>query len=80
MIYAKFINEDCIKRFRNPIKVDDMAYSNPTVETLKTLVYLPVNGVEKPENKEGYYIVSKYRIDGDKILQEWNEVKNEVET
>lgn len=79
MIYAKFINENSVKRFRNPAKVGGVVYSNPTSETLSSLGYLPVIEMDKSQDKEGYCTVPKYRIDGNKILQEWCEVENEFE-
>jgi hypothetical protein len=66
-----FINEDYIKKPTNPLKIDGVSYSNPSDETLLTLGYLPLETLEKLEEKEGYIVIPKYVKKTDKIVNEW---------
>jgi hypothetical protein len=66
-----FINEDYIKKPTNPLKIDGVSYSNPSNETLLTLGYLPLETLEKLEEKEGYIVIPKYVKKTDKIVNEW---------
>lgn len=70
MLYM-FINEDYIKKPTNPLKIDGVSYSNPSDETLLTLGYLPLETLEKLEEKEGYIVIPKYVKKTDKIVNEW---------
>lgn len=74
MLYL-YVNENYIKKPTNPLKVNGVSYSNPTDETLLSLGYLPLEEFEKPENKEGYWVVPKYRKESDKIVKEWQYVE-----
>ena len=74
MLYL-YVNENYIKKPTNPLKVDGVSYSNATDETLISLGYLPVEEFEKLTNKEGYWVVPKYRKESDKIVKEWQYVE-----
>jgi hypothetical protein len=71
MALYKFVNEDYIQKATNPIKVDGICYSNPSEEVLLQLGYKPLEEVEAPEDKEGYYLSNKYIEENDKIIMNW---------
>lgn len=74
MLYL-YVNETYIKKPTNPIKVDGVSYSNPTEETLLKLGYLPVEELEKPQDKEGYWVSPKYIKESDKIVNIWQHLE-----
>jgi hypothetical protein len=74
MLYL-YVNENYIKKPTNPLKVDGVSYSNPTDETLLSLGYLPLEENEALPEKEGYWVVPKYRKESDKIVKEWQYVE-----
>lgn len=70
MLYL-YVNETYIKKPTNPIKVDGVSYSNPTDETLLKLGYLPLIELEKPQDKEGYFVATKYIKEEKRIVNVW---------
>lgn len=53
------------------IKRNRKIYANPTEEQLLDAGYKQLVETEMPESEEGYYYVSAYKIEGDKIVQGW---------
>lgn len=74
MLYL-YVNETYIKKQTNPVKVNGISYSNPTDETLLELGYLPLEELEPPVEKEGYWVSPKYIKESNKIVNVWQYVE-----
>ena len=70
MMFYKLISETQIKKAKFPLKADDkIIFSSDTAELAQHGIY-PL--VETPiPIEEGFYASVKYRIEDDKIVQEW---------
>lgn len=77
----KFIDRYNIKKFNDRfIKISDVVYTNPTVDTLMEAGYKPVRAEDEPIYNSGtQYLTIYYQDSQDYIIQKYevNDIKNE---
>lgn len=81
MRYAKLIN-GYPSYSPHRLIISDWWVYNPTSEQLEELGYMPVVESEPPETDEQHYAVASWRIDDNRIIEEWSilEIPDEATT
>lgn len=77
-MYAKLV-EGVLVEAPKVLFDSERTYSNPLPETLVAFGYKPVVEQEKPEDKEGFYQISRYEENDSTITKVWECIEIPVE-
>lgn len=74
MLYYKYIDENTIEQMPDYIIEDNIVIANPPLEKLFALGYNKEVVYEAyPTTEDGYYRLTKYVLNDDKIIRTWSE-------
>ena len=74
-MFAKLISEAQIEIAPRCIYTEGQTYTNPTEEQYLEAGYYEVIKQDKPETKKWYDLVVNYKLENNKIIQDWNYIK-----